>query len=238
MELSELKGYLETEKSKKIIKLLSKIMKSEGKNELYQTITIYEGGDVSYYFSPYTERGSIEIPPAISNYLDNLYEEISNMNIESDEDNVNYSTIDVTFDFEDDVFRILLTDYVYDTQGFSTESELDNNDEIEKEIIETLNQWLSEGYKFVKVDYSGGGDSGYIESNGYTDDGDVNIQIPAGLEDYIYQMLESNYGGWEINEGSQGTFLIDTVQKTITLEHLMNEEKGINSVLLKVNLNY
>jgi uncharacterized tellurite resistance protein B-like protein len=40
MELSELKGYLETEKSKKIIKLLSKIMKSEGKNELYQTITI------------------------------------------------------------------------------------------------------------------------------------------------------------------------------------------------------
>ena len=51
----------------------------------------------------------------------------------SDEDDINYSTIDVTFDFEDDVFRILLTDYVYDTQGFSTESELDNNDEKEKE---------------------------------------------------------------------------------------------------------
>ena len=238
MEISELRSYIESDTSKKIIKLLSKIMKSYNRERLYQTITIYNGDDVNYYFSPNTESGSIELPPSITNYLDNLYEKISNMEIESDEDDVNYSTIEVIFDFDDNVFRILLTDYVYVTQSFSTESQLDENDEKEKEIIETLNQWLSEGHKFVKVDYSGGGDSGYIESNGYGE-GEINdIKIPAGVEDYIYSMLESNYGGWEINEGSQGTFIINTEEKTVTLNHDMNDERPVDSELLKVHLNY
>ena len=90
---------------------------------------------------------------------------------------------------------------------------------------------MSEGYKFVKVDYSGGGDSGYIESNGYTDDGDVNIQIPAGLEDYIYQILESNYGGWEINEGSDGVFIFNFNDSTVTLEHTYNTEENQTDTL-------
>jgi len=238
MEISELRSYIESDTSKKIIKLLSKIMKSYNRERLYQTITIYNGDDVNYYFSPNTESGSIELPPSITNYLDNLYEKISNMEIESDEDDVNYSIIEVIFDFDDNVFRILLTDYVYVTQSFSTESELDENDEKEKEIIETLNQWLSEGHKFVKVDYSGGGDSGYIEGAGHGEGGIGDIEIPAGFENYLYNMLELNYGGWEINEGSQGTFIINTEEKTVTLEHGMNDERPVDSELLKVNLNY
>jgi hypothetical protein len=51
MEISELRDYLETEVSKKMIKLLSKIMKSYNRERLYQTITIYNGDDVNYYFS-------------------------------------------------------------------------------------------------------------------------------------------------------------------------------------------
>jgi hypothetical protein len=54
----------------------------------------------------------------------------------------------------------------------------------------------------------------------------------------MYQILESNYGGWEINEGSQGTFIINTEEKTVTLNHDMNDERPVDSELLKVHLNY
>jgi hypothetical protein len=36
-------------------------------------------------------------------------------------------------------------------------------------------------------------------------------------------VLEKNYGGWEINEGSQGYFVFDTKNNIIELEHTYNE---------------
>lgn len=65
--------------------------------------------------------------------------------------------------------------------------------------------------RFV-VDYNGSGDSGYIE---------IPPDYPDELEDISYNLLQS-YGGWEINEGSQGT--IEFTADEIEVNHEWNTE--------------
>jgi hypothetical protein len=60
--------------------------------------------------------------------------------------------------------------------------------------------------------YNGGGDSGYIES-----DFENGEPSPGAVEEWCYQQLEENFGGWEINEGSQGEFQFDFNEKTVIL---------------------
>ena len=69
------------------------------------------------------------------------------------------------------------------------------------------------------VEYNGSGDSGWIElPPGY----------PSELEDISYYLLE-RYGGWEINEGSQGN--IEFTKDYITVDHEWNtEEDGVETL--------
>jgi hypothetical protein len=80
---------------------------------------------------------------------------------------------------------------------------------------------VSEGLDIMELRYNGGGDSGYIE--GTFENGE---EVPAEVEDFCYRILEDNYGGWEINEGSQGSFFFDLNEKTINLEHEYNTEES------------
>ena len=99
----------------------------------------------------------------------------------------------------------------------------EEDDENLKEIMEFLE---SEGiYPFAEVDFSGGGDSGYIDDMLHVYAGEKEertVDSVPGLSDYLYEML-SEYGGWEINEGSFGNFTIDTRAGTITLKFTWNE---------------
>jgi len=55
------------------------------------------------------------------------------------------------------------------------------------------------------------------EEKGFLDD-----IVPSQVEDWCYQQLEEHFGGWEINEGSQGEFQFDFNQKTLILTHTYN----------------
>jgi len=69
------------------------------------------------------------------------------------------------------------------------------------------------------LDFSGGGDSGYIE-----DDMTTNFSTdsaPESCKDYMYDKLP---GGWEINEGSQGSGVFDVSKGTFTLFYTENIE--------------
>jgi hypothetical protein len=70
---------------------------------------------------------------------------------------------------------------------------------------------------YLVLKYNGGGDSGYIES-----DFENGEPSPGVVEEWCYQQLEENFGGWEINEGSQGEFRFDFNEKTVTLSHAYN----------------
>jgi len=81
--------------------------------------------------------------------------------------------------------------------------------------------------RILTIDYSGGGDSGYLEDS--FNNGD---SVPASVSDFCYDMLENRFGGWEINEGSQGNFEIDLDRKEITLNHTYNiDETGRDTLL-------
>jgi hypothetical protein len=73
----------------------------------------------------------------------------------------------------------------------------------------------------LELVYNGSGDSGYIESS-FEENGDG---VPAHIEDWCYRVLEDNFGGWEINEGSDGKFVFNFNDGTVTLYHTMNVEE-------------
>ena len=84
----------------------------------------------------------------------------------------------------------------------------------------------------IRWDFSGGGDSGYIEESGRADFKDGNIQLTSQLEDMGYRML-SDYGGWEINEGSQGDFTLDLDTEELTLTFSWNTEESKENMVLQ-----
>ena len=106
--------------------------------------------------------------------------------------------------------------YSYFSEGDSTGIEYDDMIEEweEKGVLDDI-KIPEDGYMTLK--YNGGGDSGYIES-----DFDNGEPVPSQIEDWCYKELEENFGGWEINEGSQGEFQFDFNEKTVILQHTYN----------------
>lgn len=106
--------------------------------------------------------------------------------------------------------------YSYNDEGDTSGVEYDDMIEEweEKGVFEDM-EIPEDGYMTLK--YNGGGDSGYIES-----DFDNGEPVPTEIENWCYQQLSDNFGGWEINEGSQGEFQFDFNEKTVILSHTYN----------------
>lgn len=74
------------------------------------------------------------------------------------------------------------------------------------------------------VTFEGGGDSGFIDDNMEVI-GVGNRPVPKTLEDWCYGQIPS---GWEINEGSQGRFIVNSMKKIIELEYGENVEDELS----------
>ena len=66
----------------------------------------------------------------------------------------------------------------------------------------------------VEVSYQGSGDSGCIENVS----GLSNEEAETAIEDISYGLLE-RFPGWEINDGSSGTIVIDFDKCTVGFNH-------------------
>jgi hypothetical protein len=107
------------------------------------------------------------------------------------------------------------------------------------------------GARKIRVSYSGGGDSGSIDGVELLDEDDEPISddptvsvakkvgkleadgwreiiktqvvsLRAAVEEWCYDHLESRFGGWEINEGSQGEFVFRIPDDEIDHHHEEN----------------
>jgi hypothetical protein len=97
------------------------------------------------------------------------------------------------------------------------ESESERSPEIDlRSICESLRGL---GVVSVKGSYNGLGDDGAIEDLDFDPSVEVPQPLTDRLEDWIYEVLPE---GWEINEGSEGTFEIDVVAATACIEHGQN----------------
>ena len=117
----------------------------------------------------------------------------------------------------------------------SPESQLYESEE-DKEMFD---RWMDNELKDTEVPesgiltirYNGSGDSGYLEGV-FDETGDT---VPDAIEDWCYSELESNYGGWEINEGSKGEFVFNFNDSTISLDHTANVEENVDNTLYEEN---
>ena len=147
-----------------------------------------------------------------------------------DVDDVNWQRIEIDLDCEDSTISVVL-DYNYydigDTETDTRSLEEEEENESLREVFDVLEDDSDIQDRILTIDYSGGGDSGYLEDS--FNNGD---SVPAVVSDFCYNMLENRFGGWEINEGSQGHFEIDLDKKEITLNHTYNiDETGRDTLL-------
>ena len=115
-----------------------------------------------------------------------------------------------------------------DAESISFDSEDDQRliDKFGKDVIELGGQIPQNGVLTLK--YDGGGDSGYLESS--FEEGPA---VPNDIENWCYNKLEENFGGWEINEGSSGYFYFDFDNKELTLQHTDNVEISAENSLFE-----
>ena len=227
-----------TPEEKKYIGKVSRFLRSMGMT--YGEITFEmepDDEEISYsenYFPTHFENnynaevpdGLVPILKKIISYVDDegLYDELPN------DANIVYQGFEIMIDSVKK--EISLTHmYSYQTEGGSEGVEYDDMIEEweEKGVFDDI-EIPEDNYLVLK--YNGGGDSGYIES--HFDSGARNPygeSVPTEVEEWCYQQLEENFGGWEINEGSQGEFQFDFNEKTVILSHTYNIEESKSNTL-------
>jgi hypothetical protein len=227
-----------TPEEKKYIGKVSRFLRSMGMT--YGEITFEmepDDEEISYsenYFPTHFENnynaevpdGLVPILKKIISYVDDegLYDELPN------DANIVYQGFEIMIDSVKK--EISLTHmYSYQTEGGSEGVEYDDMIEEweEKGVFDDI-EIPEDNYLVLK--YNGGGDSGYIES--HFDSGARNPygeSVPTEVEEWCYQQLEDNFGGWEINEGSQGEFQFDFNEKTVILSHTYNIEESKSNTL-------
>ena len=117
------------------------------------------------------------------------------------------------------------------THGFQnseTKMEQPQEDELRKELFDTLKMY---GIVQVIIHYSGAGDSGQTD--------DISIKpekrdemldeklesgktIREALDEFAWQGIEENEGGFYNNDGGDGQIIFDVNERTVKMEHNNN----------------
>lgn len=219
---------------KKKFKYLMEFLKQFGFDKITQSYVCYDTGldwglDEMHCSKDGDQSMSktIKTPSIVRDLLENFFEHYSG-EIEDIVNEVNYgdwSRYDVEVEIYPKQNKLIYSHsfvYYYDTQSESSEYEFDDEDEdddIRVKCTEFLNGIGNPDD--VTITYDGSGDSGYIESYGNTSSGQ-RVDLPADIEDICYRELGSNFGGWEINEGSNGEIII--TNNSLSIYHNWNVE--------------
>ncbi len=78
---------------------------------------------------------------------------------------------------------------------------------------------LALGIQSVGAEYSGSGDSGQIDGITHTPETVALSPMEGELENLLYATLEARHPGWEINDGSSGSFQWDIVKDVFEHRH-------------------
>ena len=124
------------------------------------------------------------------------------------------------------------------THGFQnseTKMEQPQEDELRKELFDTLKMY---GIVQVIIHYSGAGDSGQTD--------DISIKpekrdemldeklesgktIREALDEFAWQGIEENEGGFYNNDGGDGQIIFDVNERTVKMEHNNNVMEQVYS---------
>jgi hypothetical protein len=207
------------------LRILFKYLKGMGIDNITFNVDLENG---IQWFELGTEYNS-------SSAIENIVQEI----IEEYEDKL-YELGPGTLDNPNDYFRVsgeIIPDegkFIFteiDYQGYDTEGSGTYYDKDDYEEDDSMYDTFIEVGKFLDeieatsatVGYSGGGDSGAVDNNYESENGSG--MIPTNIENICYDLL-SEYGGWEINEGSQGNIVF--TKDEIEVNHEWNTQEDYN----------
>jgi len=177
-------------------------------------------------------QGRLDIPSGLITILQKIFNYIDQSGRYSfpDIDGVNYNRFSIEIDVTS---RELTIKQYYSYYAEGGEGELEIGDS--ELISEFRGQLESDGITIpedgvLSVYYSGGGDDGSLDGM-FSEN---NESLPRNMEDFCYNELSSNYGGWENNEGGQGRFEFNFNDGTIFLYHTENFEEQETNTLFEV----
>ena len=229
-----------TPEDKKYLRGVSNYLRSYGMIDGSIEIDIdsgydFDSSDIDWKnMTHFSNNYRAEVPEGLISILEKIMKYIDDESLfKMPEDNdISYERVDFDIDTERQEISVNHWWSFYDT-GDSNSVEWEG--EQGKEIFE---EWQEDGVfdeleipnnGILTVKYNGGGDSGFVE-NTFEEIGD---QVPATIEDWCYNELEDHFGGWEINEGSDGEFVFDFNNMTITLNHSYNIEETTSDTIYK-----
>jgi hypothetical protein len=211
-----------SEEQKKTLKLFSYYCASHGAKESTLTCYLLESGSIDWIDNTwYSDSGvMIETYDKIKNLVEFILKETDILDYYDYE-----GPGSLQFELDIPEKKLSITGYhrEYDTNHSSLTWEGEDFGDTDVEInslFESLNGEMG------ILHFEGGGDSGWIEDSIVVNGG--SIECPKWFRDWCYDCLANNFGGWEINEGSQGEFNILSKEKMIELNFGQNIEDEIS----------
>ena len=226
-----MKGIL-TPEEKKYLRFISNYLQSVGLKRGYIDIEMeYDDEDLPSvekvnwkYLTHFSNNYSLEVPDELTKIFKKVLSHLNEIaNINTDYDGINNQRLEISVDAINK--QISAThELSYYGRGEEHSIEYDSTEDKEKfdKWMETsLSETTVPSDGILDVTYNGGGDSGWIEDSFRP----TNDKVPAEIEDFMYQELERHFGGWEINEGSDGRFIFNFNNSTVELSHTYNTEE-------------
>ncbi len=209
----------------KTLQLFAYYCRSHGADGVYKTYYLSAcdiDWDEDNWYS-YQVSSSIESYDKIDELIDKLVRDESLIDHFNECDGS--QRIEVEIDCIERKLEINLFETIYGSEPHGLSYDLDEiKDEYGEETYEEVVELFKRlGNTEGRVDFSGGGDDGYIEDNMII--GDEQSDIPKLIEDMLYRMLNGNFAGWENNEGGQGSWLFDPIDKSIFFDFNYNTEE-------------
>lgn len=212
-----------TPEDKKYLRFYGKYIQSYGEKETTFRIEDWTPDNTEIPFGRLhsEENYYLDVPERIGPILKRISESLSDYDPNYESDDIGSTWANFLINSEDNSIHVefCYSYYTRDEQGMSW-------DEVEIAADETLSKIMDEfsesDVQKMWVKFDGNGDSGSIDG-AEDEDGSI-VDLPADIEDWCYQQLESNYGGWEINEGSNGSFIFKSEPKEVILDFAWNNE--------------
>ena len=209
------------ERSKKKFKIFSLYLKNRYKtNKASITLDFYDGSTIPDSIDNWysiTNNKSINEDFGVNQIIEDLFTEsdLWDKLFDNVYEDINHSTVDVYIDVDE---QKVWFDAEYESYGSDDSSS-------EGEISESWMERL-EGRGVYTARYSGGGDSGDIDSEEFNGDDEYN---GTEYQNYAYDILSDEYGGWEIDNGSSGKITINTIEGTWEIEHSWYETEMVDA---------
>lgn len=212
---------------KRYFQALMTFMRNLGVEKIWTEMTM-DGSYVDYWDQEFqgTKNGQyskVNIPKQFVKLVDTIIEKYGEeiWDGSQNEWGSEYYRVDVYFSLSDR--NIIITSDIEEQKADTSSDEYDVIDNPSVQSFLDRNN-----IDYLEVSYSGGGDDGFIEDDGYDDNG-KHYRLSDDLEEFLYEKLNGNFGGWEINEGSSGKFIIQ--RETVEIEHEWYENEWVNSDL-------